>query len=50
MCSAGGLVVINKAINDLSKYHDGHIMLYDPTLVSFVCVYMHVCVCVYIGI
>ena len=34
MRSAGGIDVIHKAIDGLSKYHDRHIMLYDPTLVS----------------
>ena len=34
MRSAGGIEVIKKAIEGLSKYHDRHIMLYDPTLVS----------------
>ena len=43
MRSAGGIDVIHKAITDgLSKYHDRHIMLYDPTLVSP----PHVCMCV----
>ena len=42
MRSAGGIEVIRKAIDGLAKYHDRHIMLYDPTLVSSVCV----CVCV----
>lgn len=32
MRSAGGIDVIKKAIDGLSKYHDRHIMLYDPTL------------------
>ena len=36
MRSAGGLKVIKKAVEQLSKYHDRHIRLYDPTLVSLV--------------
>ena len=39
MRSAGGIEVIKKAIDGLSKYHDRHIMLYDPTLVSM-CVHV----------
>jgi hypothetical protein len=42
MRNAGGIKVIEKAIDGLSKYHDRHIMLYDPTLVSS----SSVCVCV----
>ena len=34
MRSAGGIDVIKKAVEQLSKYHDRHIRLYDPTLVS----------------
>ena len=34
MRSAGGLEVIKKAVEQLSKYHDRHIRLYDPTMVS----------------
>ena len=34
MRSAGGLEHIKKAIEGLSKYHDRHIMMYDPMLVS----------------
>ena len=34
MRSAGGMDVIKKAVEQLSKYHDRHIRLYDPTLVS----------------
>ena len=34
MRSAGGIDVIKKAVEQLSKYHDRHIRLYDPMLVS----------------
>ena len=54
MRSAGGIEVIKTAIDGLSKYHDRHIMLYDPTLVSSplcvcVCGCMYAHVCVYVG-
>ena len=38
MRSAGGLEVIRKAVEQLGKHHERHIMLYDPTLVS--CIFM----------
>ena len=34
MRSAGGIEQIKKAIEGLAKYHDRHIMMYDPMLVS----------------